>query len=270
LALLQQDDNEALPPPGAPVSPGRRRALALVRSVRATVMFADPRRRRAAYSAALAVGALASVYPLLSGNVFVVDVATDMLLWASLSVGLNAVLGWAGLLDIGYIAFFAIGGYSYAILAQRGIMSFWPSLVVGVAVSAVAGLIIGIPTLRLHSDYLAVMTLGFGEIVYIAAQNLQSLTGGNDGLYQYPAPKLGGLQIDTPIGYYCLALGLVFVACVVSFAVRRSRLGRAWVLMRDDELAATATGVGVWRFKLYAYLYGSVWACSPVPFSPPS
>lgn len=200
----------------------------------------------------------AAIYPLVANNGFVFDIATDMALWAVLAIGLNAVLGWAGLLDLGYIAFFALGGYSFAILDSMHIMSFWPSLGVGVGISAVAALIIGIPTLRLHSDYLAIMTLGFGLIVYIAAQNL-TVTGGDNGLFGYAPPQIGSLVIDTPFSYYVLALVLTVVAAGVASWVRSSRLGRAWLLLRDDETAATSVGVAVWRYKLYAYLFGSVW-----------
>lgn len=209
----------------------------------------------------IVVGVLFCCYPIAqSGNGFIVDVATDMLLWGALALGLNAVLGWTGLLDIGYIAFFAIGGYTYAILAGDGVMSFWPSLVVGVAISGAAAVVIGLPSLRVHSDYLAIMTLGFGEIVYIAAQNLQSLTGGNDGLYSYPAPQIGSFVLNTPLRFYVLALGLALVALVANRLVRSTRLARSWLMLRDDEIAATTAGIDVWRYKMYAYLYGSVWA----------
>jgi branched-chain amino acid transport system permease protein len=207
------------------------------------------------------VAILLCCYPLANaGNGFILDIGTDMLLWGTLALGLNAVLGWTGLLDIGYIAFFAIGGYTYAILAGDGIMSFWPSLIVGVGISAIAALIIGLPSLRLHSDYLAIMTLGFGEIVYIAAQNLNGLTGGNDGLYSYPSPQIGSFVFDSPLRFYFLALGLAAVALIANKLVRSTKLARRWLLLRGDEIAAKSVGVDIWRYKIYSYLYGSVWA----------
>lgn len=198
-------------------------------------------------------------YPALTSDSFVTDVATDMALWATLAIGLNAVLGWAGLLDIGYIAFFAIGGYVYAILSQAGILQFWPGLIAGLVCSALAAVIIGVPSLRLRSDYLAIMTLGFGEIVYIAAKNLTGLTGGNNGLFSFTAPSIGGFQFSTAGAFYGMAIVLLIVCAAVSGLVRHARLGRAWMSLRDDELAARSFGVSVWRAKLYAYVYGSVW-----------
>ena len=200
----------------------------------------------------------ACLYPVVVNNGFVLDIATDMALWAVLAIGLNAVLGWAGLLDLGYIAFFALGGYTYAILSSMHIMSFWPSLVVGLGISAVAAVIIGVPTLRLHSDYLAIMTLGFGLIVYVAAENL-NITGGDNGLFGYPPPRIGSLAIDTPISYYLLAVALTVVALLCAVWVRKSRLGRAWLLLHADETAASSVGIPVYRYKLYAYMFGSIW-----------
>lgn len=198
-------------------------------------------------------------YPVLTGDSFVTDLATDMALWATLAIGLNAVLGWAGLLDLGYIAFFAIGGYVYAILSEKDILQFWPGLIAAVLISAVAAVIIGVPSLRLRSDYLAIMTLGFGEIVYIAAKNLTGLTGGNNGLYQFNPPSIGGFVFSSAASFYGMAVVLLALAAGVSLLVRRSRLGRSWMTLRDDELVASSFGVAVRRAKLLAYVYGSVW-----------
>lgn len=200
-----------------------------------------------------------AIVPAVSSDSFLTNLSTDMALWAVLAVGLNAVLGWAGLLDLGYIAFFAIGGYTYAILSENHILQFWPSLIVGVVAAGIGALIIGFPSLRLDSDYLAIMTLGFGEIIYIAANNLSGLTGGVNGLYQFQPPSLFGLQIDTSNGFYVLALVLLIVCVVTTGIVRYSRLGLAWMSIRTDELSARSMGVAIWRTKLYAYLYGSVW-----------
>jgi len=208
--------------------------------------------------ALVALFVVACIYPVVANNGFVLDIATDMALWAVLALGLNAVLGWAGLLDLGYIAFFAIGGYTYAILSTAHIMTFWPSLMVAIVISGIAAVVIGVPTLRLHSDYLAIMTLGFGLIVYIAAENL-TITGGDNGLFGYPAPSIGAFVVNSPISYYLLAVALTVLALGVAIAVRRSRLGRAWNLLRVDETAASSVGVPVYRYKLYAYVFGSIW-----------
>lgn len=223
------------------------------------VFAALPAWKKSIVVAAATVLVIALVFPAVTPNAFIANLSTDMALWAVLAIGLNAVLGWAGLLDLGYIAFFAIGGYAYAILSEHDILQFWPSLIVGVAAAGVGAIIIGVPSLRLDSDYLAIMTLGFGEIIYIAAVNLEGLTGGVNGLFQYQPPTFFGLAIDTPGGFYTLALALLVVCVVVTGFVRYSRLGRAWMTLRTDELSARSLGVAIWRTKLYAYLYGSVW-----------
>jgi len=209
----------------------------------------------------LAIGIIAlCAVPLLSGNLFWLDVASDMTIWAVLAVGLNAVLGWAGLLDLGFIAFFAIGGYGYAILSIHHIFNVGIAVVCVLAMSLIAAVIIGTPSVRVKSDYLAIMTLGFGEIVYLAAKNLTGLTGGVNGLFGYSALTIFGVSLDSNTDFYLIGLVLLTVTCIIGFLVRRSRLGRSWILVRDDELSARAAGIRVRRVKLLAYMYGSVWA----------
>lgn len=218
-----------------------------------------PAWKKAVVAATIAGLIIIALFPAVTSNSFITNIATDIALWAVLAIGLNVVLGWAGLLDLGYIAFFAIGGYTYAILSEHNILQFWPSLIVGVVAAGVGALIIGFPSLRLDSDYLAIMTLGFGEIIYIAANNLTGLTGGVNGLYQYQPPSLFGLQVDTANGFYVLALVLLIVCMVITGMVRYSRMAMAWMSVRTDELSARSMGVAIWRTKLFAYLYGSVW-----------
>jgi branched-chain amino acid transport system permease protein len=168
------------------------------------------------------------------------------------------VVGYAGLLDLGYAAFFAIGAYVAAYLMTTANWSFWLVLPLGAALAAVFGVIIGAPTLRLRSDYLAIVTLGFGEITRITATNLD-ITGGPNGLYGVPPATIGGFTIQTPLQIYYLAFALAIVTLFFVARLANSRIGRAWAYIREDELAAAAMGIDTVRLKLLAYALGAVW-----------
>jgi branched-chain amino acid transport system permease protein len=184
-----------------------------------------------------------------------------------LAIGLNVVVGQAGLLDLGYVAFFAIGGYMMAVLGTRFGWSFWEILVIGVLASAVSGLILGAPTLRLRGDYLAIVTLGFGEIVRITAQNTDYI-GGPRGIAGIPHPpslsdseifgvapfKYGVLD---PRPYYYMLVALIVLTIVFAKRLENSRVGRAWMAIREDEDAAELMGVPTFRFKLAAFAIGA-------------
>jgi branched-chain amino acid transport system permease protein len=179
------------------------------------------------------------------------------------AIGLNVVVGQAGLLDLGYVAFFAIGAYGMAVLGTKAHWDFWVVLPFGVAFAAIAGVVLGAPTLRLRGDYLAIVTLGFGEIIHDSANNLNSI-GGPRGISGIPHPP----NIDTPLAhaqfgvlnpkpYYWLLLTIIVI---VIFAVRRlerSRVGRAWTAIREDEDAAELMGVPTFKFKLWAFAIGA-------------
>jgi branched-chain amino acid transport system permease protein len=231
------------------------------------------------------VVALPAILPYVSGRPnYWVAIALRVGVAAILALGLNVVVGFAGLLDLGYVAFFAIGAYTYAIMsgsvrftlasrtdlpADQVIalkpefhMYFWLILFAALAVAALAGVILGGPTLRLRGDYLAIVTLGFGEIVRIVSQNLRDLTGGPLGVVSLPHPAIDIGPIKYEFGlaneaYFWLCLG--FIAIIVFF-VRRlndSRVGRAWAAIREDELAAAAMGVPTVRMKLWAFIIGA-------------
>ncbi|GAA0323143.1 branched-chain amino acid ABC transporter permease [Actinoallomurus spadix] len=195
-----------------------------------------------------------------------------------LAIGLNVVVGQAGLLDLGYVAFFAIGGYAMAIFGTKMHMSFWEILVVGVLLSAVSGIILGAPTLRLRGDYLAIVTLGFGEIVRIVANNTDYI-GGPRGIGGIPHPPslsewtipdngffdaigIGGVQplkygaLDGK-PYYYLMLLLIVAAIIFAKRLENSRVGRAWASIREDEDAAELMGVPTFKFKLAAFAIGA-------------
>jgi branched-chain amino acid transport system permease protein len=176
-----------------------------------------------------------------------------------LAIGLNVVVGHAGLLDLGYVAFFAIGAYTLAYLGIKQGFTFWPTLVLGMVLAAISGVILGAPTLRLRGDYLAIVTLGFGEIVRITAVNTNEI-GGARGLTPVPhPPALFGVEFTLdPLPYYYLILAVIILAIVFSRRLERSRVGRAWTAIREDEDAAELMGVPTFRFKLLAFAIGAM------------
>lgn len=188
---------------------------------------------------------------------YAMSVAVTIVTFAILGLGLNVVVGYAGLLDLGYAAFFAIGAYTSSLLQLYVHLSFWATLPIALVAAAISGCIIGYPTLRLRSDYLAIVTLGFGEIVRITVTNL-GITGGPNGLYGIPAASLFGLQVISANAQYYLGLVFLAVAVVGTGLLSRSRLGRAWRSLKEDESASEAVGVPTVKVKLLAYVMGAM------------
>jgi len=203
-----------------------------------------------------------------------VRIANFAILYILLALGLNIVVGFAGLLDLGYIAFYAVGAYTYALLASPHFnlhLPFWVILPIGAALAALFGLLLGAPTLKLRGDYLAIVTLGFGEIVRIFLNNLSrpvNLTNGPQGVAgidpfridgfdfaQYQS--LLGLQFSGPIKYYYLLLAVVIAVIVINLRLQNSRIGRAWEAIREDEIAASAMGINTRNVKLLAFAMGA-------------
>jgi ABC-type branched-subunit amino acid transport system permease subunit len=190
-----------------------------------------------------------------------------------LALGLNIVVGFAGLLDLGYVAFFAIGAYTWSIVgstqltALTGIIVnphiwpwfFWPMIVITALIAALWGVLLGAPTLRLRGDYLAIVTLGFGEIVPIVFLNLDKYTNGTNGITGVYSPAFFGItwNVSTPLPYYYLILALIAFVLFVNVRLRDSRLGRSWVAIREDEIAAASSGVNLVRTKLFAFAAGA-------------
>jgi branched-chain amino acid transport system permease protein len=201
------------------------------------------------------------------------EVLVGVAIFCLLALGLNVVVGLAGLLDLGYVAFYATGAYSWAILSGAGPIKFgftqthfwgewgfWVVLVAAIGINMLIGIMLGSPTLRLRGDYLAIVTLGFGEIVRIVANNLDPITRGAQGIQGIPHPKIPIVGYDfglTPANYYYLLLVLIAVVFVVIRNLQDSRIGRAWVAMREDEVAAQAMGVATFRMKLLAFAFGA-------------
>ena len=208
---------------------------------------------------------LLALFPILDKNAYHIDLMTNVGIYALLAMGLNVVVGSAGLLNLGYAAFFAIGAYTYAFLNLHLGCPFWLALPVGGFVSMIFGFIIGIPSIRVRGDYLAITTLGFGEIVRIAFNNLDAWTGGPNGLLGIARPKLwapsfeGGFHWTTwsfsvnATPYYYLVLILVAVTAALLFRMCDSKIGRALVAIREDELAASCMGIPTVKIKLYAF-----------------
>lgn len=181
-------------------------------------------------------------------------------MYVVLALGLNLVVGQAGLLNLGYVAFYAVGAYTYAILSTWFGLSFWPGLIAGAAVASLTSFFIGLSTLKLRGDYFAIVTLGFGEITRIVLNNWDSLTGGPNGIPRIGRPSLAGFTFSTPLALYYLIL---IIALVTVFGVRRliaSRIGRAWIAIREDEVAAEAMGINTFLLKLLAFVIASALA----------
>jgi branched-chain amino acid transport system permease protein len=215
----------------------------------------DDRKRRYPVYAVLILGTLLVPYV---GDNYVLEILANSFFYIVLCLGLNIVVGFAGLLDLGYAAFFAVGAYTTGILTSHYGWNFWLTIPAAVLFSVVAGVIIGGPTLRLRSDYLAIVTLGFGEITRIAARNLKDISGGPSGLIGISRPSIFGLELNQIQHYYYAFFILVLLAIFVSYRLQHSRLGRAWQYVREDEDAAEAMGIDRVSVKLYAYVIGAV------------
>lgn len=198
--------------------------------------------------------AIVALLPLVVNN-YVEEVMTNTFFYIILVLGLNIVIGYAGLVDLGYAAFFAVGAYTTGILMSLGI-NFWVTIPIAVVFCIIAGIIIGGPTLRLRSDYLAIVTLGFGEITRILARNLK-ITGGASGLVGIERPTIFGYKLYQTTDFYYTFLVLVILAIIVARRLHHSRLGRAWQYIREDEDAAEAMGIDPVKTKLYAYMVGA-------------
>jgi len=217
------------------------------------------------FSVPVAIAA-ALLIPALAPNPYVMGVITRICLYALLALGLNVVVGFAGLLDLGYVAFFGIGSYVYAFVSSPHFGVHWPfplALVAAVGATAGFGILIGAPTLRLRGDYLAIVTLGFGEITYILLINLDrpiDITGGPSGIISIDPPSLFGFALRENWQYYYLILLLMGTAVLLSRRLRDSRIGWAWQAIREDELAAQAMGINTTAAKLQAFAIGAAFA----------
>jgi branched-chain amino acid transport system permease protein len=199
------------------------------------------------------------VFPVFT-NDYYRDVMTITGMYIVLALGLNLVVGQAGLLNLGYVAFYAIGAYTYAILSTSFGVSFWPGLALGALVAAGFAVVLGAPTLKLRGDYFAIVTLGMGEITRIILNNWDSMTGGPNGIAKINRPEIGGYVLHTTLDYYYLILLIVIITIFAMHRLISSRIGRAWLAIREDEIAAETMGINTFRLKLLAFVLGSAWA----------
>jgi ABC-type branched-subunit amino acid transport system permease subunit len=227
--------------------------------------------RHRSISVIVGMAIVASVLPLIaavppfsafqSQNAWI-DGFTNAGVFVLLALGLNIVVGLAGLLDLGYAAFFAIGAYTYAYGASpfTGLeIPFWPMLIVGALVAAIFGILLGAPTLRLRGDYLAIVTLGFGEIVPIVFLNSDQLTNGTNGIGGIFKPSILGFDftLTNPWPFYIVMVGLVTLTMIFIYRLQDSRIGRSWEAIREDELAAASSGINTVTAKLLAFALGA-------------
>ncbi len=196
-------------------------------------------------------------------NFYHVNIMVSALIFVVLGLGLNITVGLAGLLDLGYIAFFAVGAYTYALLSKNFDLGFWTCLPLGGLMGMLFGLILGFPILRLRGDYLAIVTLGFGSITKIVLENWDTVFGGAAGIADIPRPDFFGLALngrEKAIYTYYIVLALVALTIFVTRRLKNSRIGWAWMALREDEIACVAMGVDMARTKLSAYALGAFWA----------
>jgi branched-chain amino acid transport system permease protein len=239
-------------PTVVPATPG---ALATF----AANLMEEPRLYRPALGVLLTAALL---FPLLV-DTYQANIMVLALIFVVLGLGLNITVGLAGLLDLGYIAFFAVGAYSYALLNTVFGLGFWVCLPLGGLTGALCGILLGFPILRLRGDYLAIVTLGFGSIAKVVFENWEEVFGGGKGIAGIARPGLFEMELSlggVTVYIYYLLLALVTITAIVTRRLQHSRIGRAWVALREDEIACAAMGVDIARTKLSAYAFGAFWA----------
>lgn len=191
------------------------------------------------------------------------NIMVTALMYVILGLGLNIVVGVAGLLDLGYVAFYAVGAYTYALLNLHFGLGFWIVLPIGGLLGALFGILLGFPVLRLRGDYLAIVTLGFGEIIRLILENWNEFSRGPSGISNISRPGLFGIELSLEgsiIYIYYLAILMVIFTIFVVNRLQNSRIGRAWFALREDEIACQAMGIDKTKTKLNAFALGATWA----------
>ena len=206
--------------------------------------------------------AAAAIFPQLVSS-YQTNIMITALMYVVLGLGLNIVVGMAGLLDLGFVAFYAVGAYSYALLHLHFGLGFWLALPIGATLAAFAGILLGFPVLRLRGDYLAIVTLGFGEIIRLVLENWGTFSKGPSGISNIARPGLFGIEmsLETSITYiYYLMIFFVIGTIFIVNRLQDSRIGRAWIALREDEIACQAMGIDKQKTKLTAFALGAFWA----------
>lgn len=235
--------------------------------IQGRVNVLPPRQQEALRWSRIVLGVLFLLFLPLILRTYLTEVINNVGIFILMGLGLNIVVGFAGLLDLGYVAFFAIGAYTMGALttqSELGLagMSFWSALPIAVAASVMAGIILGVPVLRMRGDYLAIVTLGFGEMIRILALSdfLSPIIGGAQGILKIPKARIGGLEFVAPEQLYYVILAGCLIAAFVSWRLRDSRLGRQWMAMREDEDVAQAMGIDLVQTKLLAFAIGAAFS----------
>ena len=197
------------------------------------------------------------IFPLIDHSAYHVDVMVTAAIFMMLALGLNVIVGYAGILNLGFAALFACGAYLYAIFNLHFHVPFWPGLIISGIGTAIFGMLLAFPALRLSGDYLAIVTLGAGEIVRIVLNNLDEVTGGPNGLLNIDHPNFFGVRFGVKsLPYYYLSFVMILLLVFFLRRLESSRIGRAWTAMREDELAASSMGVNLVWGKLTAFGIG--------------
>jgi len=236
------------------VQSGSAPGISLLRSAIAKPKFRFP--------ALVVVVAFTAAFPFLF-SMYQTNIMINALIYIVIGLGLNIVVGLAGLLDLGYVAFYAVGAYSYALLNYHYGIGFWAALPIGAGMGFLFGILLGFPVLRLRGDYLAIVTLGFGEIIRLILENWNEFSFGPSGIANIPRPGFFGIDFSlhqATIYIYFVMIGLVIFTIFVVNRLQDSRIGRAWIALREDEIACQAMGIDKTKTKLTAFALGATWA----------
>ena len=204
--------------------------------------------------------AVLAILPLLISSSYTMGILCRILMYTVLAGSLNVINGYSGQFNIGHAGYYLIGSYTEAILATRLGISFWIALPLAGVVAAIFGFLVSQPTLKLKGIYLAIVTLGFSEIIRLVALNWEWLTGGPIGIKGIPPPDFFGFKVTKANHYYYIFLAIAIIFVFLTNRVIHSRIGRAWISIREDELAAKSLGVEASRFKAMNFMYGAFWA----------
>ncbi len=218
--------------------------------------------KRISLSGLIAIGIFIFIFPFIFSS-YQTQIMITALMYVMLGLGLNIVVGLAGLLDLGYVAFYAVGAYCYALLNHHFGLSFWMALPLSGALAATFGILLGFPVLRLRGDYLAIVTLGFGEIIRLILENWNEFSFGPSGIAGISRPGFFGMELslqEHTVYLYFIMIMLVVLTVLVVSRLRNSRIGRAWIALREDEVACQAMGIDKTKTKLTAFALGATWA----------
>lgn len=217
---------------------------------------------RAKQGALIALVIFVAAFPFIT-SMYQTSIMTTALMYIVLGLGLNIVVGLGGLLHLGYAAFYAVGAYTYALLNYHFGLSFWICLPIGAGLATIMGILLAIPVLRLRGDYLAIVTLGFGEVIRIVLENWNEFSFGPSGVANIPRPGFFGMtfKLQTATIYiYFIMIAMVLFTIFVVRRLENSRTGRAWIAMREDEIASESMGIDITRAKITTFALGAFWA----------